>query len=46
MGATIGRVAWRMATGDGRYWLGLDLLCQVEGNPSEGIPQSEVTEET
>jgi len=39
MGATIGRVGWRMATPDGRYWLGLDLLCETEGRRLQELPQ-------
>ncbi len=39
MGASIARVAWRMATRDGRYWLGLDLLCETEGRVLRGLPQ-------
>ena len=31
IGATIGRVAWCSATRDGRYWIGLDLLCEPDG---------------
>ena len=40
MGATIARVVWRMATRDGRCWLGLDLLCEIEGGRSRCLPQS------
>ncbi len=31
IGATIGRIAWCEATRDGRYWVGLDLLCEPDG---------------
>jgi hypothetical protein len=31
IGATIGRVVWCTATRDGRYWIGLDLLCEPDG---------------
>jgi len=31
IGATVGRVVWCRATRDGRYWIGLDLLCEVDG---------------
>jgi hypothetical protein len=31
VGATIGRVAWCKPTRDGRYWIGLDLLCEPDG---------------
>jgi hypothetical protein len=31
IGATIGRVVWCKPTGDGRYWVGLDLLCEPDG---------------
>jgi hypothetical protein len=31
IGATIGRVAWCKPTRDGRYWIGLDLLCEADG---------------
>ncbi|HEX9814406.1 MAG TPA: hypothetical protein VGB31_05615 [Myxococcota bacterium] len=31
IGATIGRVVWCKATRDGRYWIGLDLLCELGG---------------
>jgi len=40
MGATIARVVWRMATVDGRYWLGLDLLCETDGGRSQTLPQN------
>ncbi len=35
IGATIGRVVWCKATRDGRYWLGLDLLCAPDGTRSK-----------
>ena len=35
VGATIGRVVWSKATRDGRYWLGLDLLCEPDGVRSQ-----------
>jgi len=35
IGATIGRVAWCSATRDGRYWIGLDLLCEPDGVQSK-----------
>jgi hypothetical protein len=31
IGATIGRVAWCKPTREGRYWIGLDLLCEPDG---------------
>ncbi len=31
IGATIGRIAWCQPTRDGRYWVGLDLLCEPDG---------------
>ena len=31
IGATIGRVVWCKAPRDGRYWIGLDLLCEPDG---------------
>ena len=31
IGATIGRVVWCKPTRDGRYWIGLDLLCEPDG---------------
>ena len=31
IGATIGRVVWCRPTGDDRYWIGLDLLCEADG---------------
>lgn len=31
IGATIGRVVWSEPTRDGRYWIGLDLLCEPDG---------------
>jgi hypothetical protein len=31
IGATIGRVTWCKPTQDGRYWIGLDLLCEPDG---------------
>jgi len=31
IGATIGRVVWCGPTRDGRYWIGLDLLCEPDG---------------
>jgi hypothetical protein len=31
IGATIGRVVWCEPTRDGRYWIGLDLLCEPDG---------------
>jgi len=31
IGATIARVVWSSQTRDGRYWLGLDLLCEPDG---------------
>ena len=31
IGATIGRIAWCEPTRDGRYWIGLDLLCEPDG---------------
>ncbi len=34
MGAAIARVVWRMAIGDGRCWMGLDLLCEIDGGNS------------
>jgi hypothetical protein len=39
MGAAIGRVVWRMAVGDGRCWMGLDLLCEIDGGNSRWLPQ-------
>ena len=35
IGATIGRVVWRQPTRDGRYWIGLDLLCEPDGIQSK-----------
>ncbi len=32
IGASIGRVVWCSETCDGRFWLGLDLLCETEGS--------------
>jgi hypothetical protein len=40
MGTTIARVVWRMASRDGRYWLGLDLLCEAEGRGLRWLPQN------
>lgn len=31
IGATVGRVVWCKPTRDGRYWIGLDLLCEADG---------------
>jgi len=31
IGATIGRIVWCSPTRDGRYWIGLDLLCEPDG---------------
>jgi hypothetical protein len=31
IGATIGRVVWSEQTRDGRFWIGLDLLCEADG---------------
>ena len=31
IGATIGRVVWCKSSRDGRYWIGLDLLCEPDG---------------
>jgi len=31
IGATIGRVVWCKPTRDGRFWIGLDLLCEADG---------------
>ena len=31
VGATIGRVVWCKPARDGRYWIGLDLLCEPDG---------------
>jgi hypothetical protein len=35
IGATIGRVVWCQPTRDGRYWIGLDLLCEPDGVQSK-----------
>ena len=35
IGATIGRVVWCKPTRDGRYWIGLDLLCEPDGVSSK-----------
>jgi len=35
VGATIGRVVWCKSTRDGRYWIGLDLLCEPDGVQSK-----------
>ncbi len=35
IGATVGRVVWCKPTRDGRYWIGLDLLCEADGIRSE-----------
>jgi len=35
IGATIGRVVWCQPTRDGRYWIGLDLLCEPDGIQSK-----------
>jgi len=35
IGATIARVVWCKPTQDGRYWIGLDLLCEPDGVRSE-----------
>jgi hypothetical protein len=35
IGATIGRVVWCTAARDGRYWIGLDLLCEPDGARSK-----------
>ena len=35
IGATIGRVVWCEPTRDGRYWIGLDLLCEPDGVQSK-----------
>ena len=40
MGASIARVVWRMASREGRYWMGLDLLCEIDGGNSRWLPQS------
>jgi hypothetical protein len=31
IGATIGRIVWCSPTREGRYWIGLDLLCEPDG---------------
>jgi hypothetical protein len=31
IGATIGRIVWCKPTQEGRYWIGLDLLCEPDG---------------
>jgi len=35
IGATIGRVVWCKPSSDGRYWIGLDLLCEPDGVQSQ-----------
>jgi len=35
VGATIGRVVWCKPARDGRYWIGLDLLCAPDGIQSK-----------
>jgi hypothetical protein len=35
IGATIGRVTWCEPTRDGRFWMGLDLLCEPDGVQSK-----------
>jgi hypothetical protein len=35
IGTTIGRVVWCKPTRDGRYWIGLDLLCEPDGVQSK-----------
>ncbi|MEE2674780.1 MAG: hypothetical protein VX466_13345 [Myxococcota bacterium] len=38
LGASIGRVVWFNGTHDGRFWLGLDLLCEInEKTEHEGV---------
>ena len=40
LGASIARVVWCSGTRDGRYWLGLDLLCETDAKlrqPMEAI---------
>ena len=39
MGAAIARVVWRIDTEDGRCWMGLDLLCEIDGGHSRWLPQ-------
>jgi hypothetical protein len=36
-GATIGRVAWCESARDGRYWVGLDLLCATDAIESKRL---------
>ena len=42
LGASVGRVVWCTEVRDGRYWLGLDLLCETDraskATNSEGEP--------
>ena len=45
MGAAIARVVWRMASRDGRYPMGLDLLCEIDGGHSRWLLQSSKPEE-
>ena len=40
MGASIGRVVWCEGTRDGRHWLGLDLLCETNGNRNAPTPEA------
>ena len=40
IGSTIARVVWSAQTRDGRYWLGLDLLCEPDGGRSRWNPLS------
>ena len=43
IGASIGRVVWCSETRDGRFWLGLDLLCEAGDRSHATKPESEPT---
>ena len=36
-GATIGRVTWCESARDGRYWVGLDLLCETDSREKKQL---------
>ena len=38
LGASIGRVVWFNGSDEGRFWLGLDLLCEIDAkHRREGV---------
>jgi hypothetical protein len=37
-GATIGRVVWCESARDGRFWVGLDLLCETDCREKKQLP--------